>query len=317
VTRAGPPGIQRYAQTWSGDNTTSWHTLRWNLRMGLTMSLSGMPNTGHDVGGFNGPVPDAELLIRWVQNGVFSPRFIMNSWKSGGEVNTPWLHAEAIEPIRAAIRLRYRLLPYLYTLFRRAHAFGEPILRPLCYEFEDDPRALGDSDDFMFGPNLLVANVLEPGQRERHVYLPQNAEGWYDFHSGRYYAGGRDVVVPAPLDHIPLFARAGAIIPMTARDDFALLHDEASRQLRVFTAPGESAAHFVLYEDDGLSLAYRDGDYAEVDIEIHTTAADIMITARKSGRYALPYRQLDVLLAATDRRTLALRGDGVELVHSR
>ena len=89
VTRAGPPGIQRYAQTWSGDNTTSWHTLRWNMRMGLTMSLSGMFNTGHDVGGFNGPVPDAELLVRWVQNGVFSPRFIMNSWKAGGEVNTP------------------------------------------------------------------------------------------------------------------------------------------------------------------------------------------------------------------------------------
>ena len=119
--------------------------------MGLTMSLSGMFNIGHDVGGFAGPVPDAELLVRWVQNGVFSPRFIMNSWKPGGEVNTPWLHPEAIAPIRAAIRFRYRLMPYLYTLFRRAHALGEPMLRPLFYEFEHDPRAFADSDDFMFG----------------------------------------------------------------------------------------------------------------------------------------------------------------------
>ena len=208
-------------------------------------------------------------------------------------------------------------MPYLYTLFRRAHERGEPILRPLCYDFEHDPRCFIDSDDFMFGPQLLVANVVEAGQRERHAYLPRNAEGWYDFHTGHYYDGGRDVVVPAPLDHIPLFARAGAIIPLTARDNFALLHDEPSRQLRVFPAPGESAAHFVLYEDDGLSLGYRDGDYAEVDIEMRTTAAEIVISARKLGRYTLPYRQLGVMLPAAERRTLALRGNGVELVHPR
>src|SRR4029079_6166664 len=90
VTRAGPPGIQRYAQTWSGEHTTSWHTLRWNLRMGLSMSLSGMFNTGHDIGGFAGPVPDAELLVRWGQNGIFSPRSTMNSGKGRGGVHSPW-----------------------------------------------------------------------------------------------------------------------------------------------------------------------------------------------------------------------------------
>ncbi len=317
VTRAGPPGIQRYAQTWSGDNTTSWHTLRWNLRMGLTMSLSGMFNTGHDVGGFNGPVPDPELLVRWVQNGVFSPRFIMNSWKSGGEVNTPWLHPEAMEPIRAAIRFRYRLMPYLYTLYRRAHECGEPILRPLCYEFEHDPRAYADCDDFMFGPQLLVANVVERGARERRVYLPICDAGWYDFYTGEHHAGGRDIVVPAPLDHIPLFARAGAIIPMTGRDDFAMLHDEPSRQLRIFAPAAESNTRFVLYEDDGSSMGYRDGDYAQVDIGMRTTSAEVLVTAGISGRYALPYRQIEVVLPATERRALALRSDGIELFRSR
>jgi len=316
VTRAGPPGIQRYAQTWSGDNTTSWHTLRWNLRMGLTMSLSGMFNTGHDVGGFNGPVPDAELLIRWVQNGVFSPRLIMNSWKSGGEVNTPWLHADAIEPIRAAIRLRYRLMPYLYTLYRRAHERGEPMLRPLCYEFEDDPRAWVDCDDFMFGPLLLVANVVESGARERRVYLPACDSGWFDFHTGRHWPGESEVVVPAPLGHIPLFARGGAIIPLTGREDFTLLHDEPSRQLRVFPQQREATNRFSLYEDDGSSMRYRDAEFTEVEIDMRTTLDEIRVSATASGSYALPYGRMDVVLPAGERRKLTLKGNGVELVRA-
>src|SRR5678815_5099164 len=108
--------------------------------MGLTMSLCGMFNTGHDVGGFHGPVPDPELLVRWVQSGAFSPRFIMNSWKSGGEVNTPWMHPSVLPIIRDWIRLRYRLLPYLYSLYWRAAEFGEPILRPLFYDDDHKPR---------------------------------------------------------------------------------------------------------------------------------------------------------------------------------
>jgi len=173
VTRAGPPGIQRYAQTWSGDNTTSWHTLRWNIRMGLTMSLSGMFNVGHDVGGFAGPTPDPELLLRWVQAGLFSPRFIMNSWKPDGRTNTPWLHPGVLAPIRDAIRLRYRLIPYLYTLFRRASVEGEPMLRPLFYDFATDARAFEDTDAFMLGPSMLVAPIVEPGARRRRAYLPR------------------------------------------------------------------------------------------------------------------------------------------------
>jgi alpha-glucosidase len=317
VTRAGPPGIQRYAQTWSGDNTTSWHTLKWNLRMGLTMSLSGMFNTGHDVGGFAGPVPDAELLVRWVQHGVFTPRFIMNSWKADGTTNTPWLHPEALEPILAAIRLRYRLMPYLYTLYRSAAQCGEPVLRPLFYEFEDDPRAYADSDDFMFGPLLLVANVVEPGQRERRVYLPRGAKGWYDFATGAYHREGSDVVAAAPLDAIPMFVPAGAMIPLTDVDASTRLHDEPSRRLRVFPPIAIGRARFTLYEDDGISLRYRDGDYAEVAFELESTAEHIVLTARVSGRYALPYPHIVVELPAGERRPLSLRAEGVGLVDGR
>ena len=313
ITRAGPPGIQRYAQTWSGDNTTSWHTLRWNLRMGLTMSLSGMFNTGHDVGGFHGPVPDAELLIRWVQNGVFSPRFIMNSWKAGGETNTPWLHPEALPAIRAAIRFRYRLMPYLYTLFRGAAERGEPILRPLFYEFESDARTFVDCDDFMLGPYLLVANVVNPGQRARCVYLPGGVEGWYDFHTGAYHSAAQEIVVDAPLDRIPLFARAGAMIPLTGRDDFRYLHDESSRSLQVFPGRGPSHATFALYEDDGLSLRYRKGDYAEVLFDLQTTVTEIILTACVTGSFVLPYREIAVQLPTSEGRRLTLRGEGIAL----
>jgi alpha-glucosidase len=316
VTRAGPPGIQRYAQTWSGDNTTSWHTLRWNLRMGLTMSLSGMFNTGHDVGGFAGPVPDPELLVRWVQNGVFSPRFIMNSWKAGGEVNTPWLHPEALESIRAAIRFRYRLMPYLYTLFRRAALLGEPLLRPLFYEFEDDPRAFADCDEFMFGPDLLVANVVEPGMRELRVYLPRGADGWYDFHGGAYHEPGSEVVVAAPLDRIPMFMRARAMIALTGSSDFSRLHDEPSRHLRVFPAKTSASTTFALYEDDGISSRYRDGDFAEVVFDLQTTTTDIMLSARVTGRYALPYRQITVEFPSREKRRISLNGTGVGLAFS-
>jgi len=314
VTRAGPPGIQRYAQTWSGDNTTSWHTLKWNLRMGLGMSLSGMFNTGHDVGGFAGEVPDPELLVRWVQNGVFSPRFIMNSWKPDGTVNTPWLHPQVLPAIRDAIRFRYRLLPYLYTLYRRAATAGEPILRPTFFDFDDDPRAFDDSDDFMCGPNLLVANVVEAGARRREIYLPQGPKGWYDFHSGALLQAGQKIVVDAPLGRIPLMVPAGGIVPMTSGESYARLHDEPSRTLHVFPAPGAHESAFTLYEDDGRTLRYRDGDHAILEATLQSTSREVSLSVRASGAYALPYWQIAVGLPPGETRRLSLRGEGVDLV---
>ncbi len=316
VTRAGPPGIQRYAQTWSGDNTTSWHTLRWNIRMGLTMSLSGMFNTGHDVGGFAGPVPDPEMLVRWTQSGAFSPRFIMNSWKDGGETNTPWLHPAALHAVRDAIRLRYRLMPYLYTLFHAATQ-GEPIVRPLFYDFETDPECYADTDDFMCGASLLVASVVEPGQRRRKVYLPRGPRAWHDFWTGGTYAPGGTVTVDAPLSRIPLFVPAGAMIPLTDTLDFSRLHDEPSRRLDVFPPESVSRQSSTLYEDDGLSLRYRQGGCADVVFTMATTRTTIEIAARRSGDYAAGSRTIRVVLPASERRRLRLRGDGVELVAGR
>jgi alpha-glucosidase len=315
ITRAGPPGIQRYAQTWSGDNMTSWHTLRWNLRMGLSMGLSGMFNIGHDVGGFGGPVPEPELLIRWVQSAAFNPRFIMNSWKTTGEVNTPWLHPEAVPIIRNWIRLRYRLLPYLYTLYWRAAQFAEPILRPLCYEFDHDPRAFADSDDLMCGPGMLVASVVEPGQRERSVYLPEGPADWIDFWSGKHVGAGDTVVADAPLELIPLFVPAGAMIPTTDTADMSRLHDEPSRALRVFPGRGRGrgASTFTLYEDDGLTRTYRDGNHAQVECTLEWTDRTLRVHATKRGRYDLPYATMRVMVPPGEQRRVEVSGDGIVL----
>ncbi|MDZ4769427.1 MAG: glycoside hydrolase family 31 protein [Chloroflexota bacterium] len=212
LTRAGVPGIQRYAQTWSGDNTTSWETLKWNLPMGLGLGLSGVPNNGHDIGGFFGAAPDPELFVRWCQVGVFFPRFTIHSWNSDGTVNEPWMYPEVLPLIRDAIRLRYRLKPLLSALIHEAHETGHPIMRPLVYHYADDARARLESFDFMLGADLLIAPITEPDARERAVYLPTGAHGtqWVDVHSGTVYSGGATISAPAPLDRIPVFVRASA-----------------------------------------------------------------------------------------------------------
>lgn len=312
VTRAGPPGIQRYAQTWSGDNTTSWEMLRWNIRMGLTMSLSGMFNTGHDVGGFFGPVPDPELLVRWVQNGAFSPRFIMNSWKPDGVFNSPWLRPKVLPIVRDAIRLRYRMIPYLYSLYRRAATHGEPMLRPTFFEFEADPRTFADSDDFMLGPSLLVACVVEPGARRRRVYLPRGPAEWFDFWTGRSFNSGSDVDVPAPLGLVPLFVPGGGIIPVTDSDRFDTLHDEPSRQLRIFPSAGAGESTFVLYEDDGISHGHETGEFAEVTFELKSTKRSIELRARRKGDH--PVSPIRIVLGRRERRRVTLKGEGIDLI---
>jgi len=236
VTRAGCAGIQRYAQTWSGDNTTSWETLRWNIRTGLQMSLSGMFNVGHDVGGFAGPVPDAELFVRWVQACCLNPRMVMNSWKADGTVSVPWLHPDVTPLVNAAIALRYRLLPTLWALFVRARDHGEPIIRPTFYTFPEDQTCLTDSDDYMLGDDLLVAPVVARGATVRRVYLPRAPGGWIDFARGSPHRGGETIEVAAPLAHLPLFVRSGARLLLAEPPGPVPTHDDPVRTVD-FGAP--------------------------------------------------------------------------------
>ena len=236
VTRGGTPGVQRYAQTWSGDNTTSWDNLRWNIRTGLQMSLSGMFNVGHDVGGFFGPSPTPELLVRWVQACCLNPRMVMNSWKPGSPVTVPWLHPEVTADVLAAIRLRYTLMPYLWSLFERASALHQAIIRPTFYDFPDDAQCFADSDDFMLGDALLVAPVVECGATSRSVYLPAGPSAWFDFATGQRFEAGRVHSIPAPLSTLPLFARSGSAIPVAKAAGKRPRHDDPVSEVRRFGA---------------------------------------------------------------------------------
>ena len=206
VSRSGAAGMQRYAQTWSGDNFTSWDSLRWNVAMGLGLALSGVSNIGHDIGGFAGPRPDAELFARWVGFGVFMPRFSIHSWNDDGTANAPWMHPQVLADIRALMALRTRLTPYLSELLRTYRAEFEPVVRPLFYDFPDDPQAWAERPEFMLGGSVLVVPVVEPGAASRTVRLPLGA-AWRDGWSEDRFPGGGVVERPAPYDRPPFFVR--------------------------------------------------------------------------------------------------------------
>jgi alpha-glucosidase len=312
VTRAGGPGLQRYAQTWSGDNTTSWDSLKWNFRTGLGMSLSGMFNIGHDIGGFAGPLPDPELLIRWTQAGLLHPRFLMNSWKADGVTTSPWLYPEALPAIRNALRLRLQLMPYLYSAMVWAHEAHVAVLAPTFVAFEDDPACFADADAAMFGPCLLAAPVMRDGAREVEVYLPRGPESWRDFWTGRVHEAGQRATIPAPLDRLPLLAPAGAIVATTdSGEDYSRLHDEPSRALRVFPGAGAGASRATLFEDDGLSLV---GASTRVTIALSWTASKVRVGVGVSGNYPLPYSEMRVILPEDETRMVELSGtDGIGL----
>lgn len=297
ISRAGGPGIGRYAQTWSGDNFTAWKTLRWNLRQGLGMSVSGLFNIGHDVGGFHGPTPTPELFCRFVEFCALWPRFVMNSWKDSGIVNLPWMYPQLLPAVHEAYGLRYRLMPHLYAAMQRGAAEHLPPVRPLVMDFPDDPRALGEEDAFMLGDGLLIAPVLDEGATTRTVYLPHHAAGWYEFHSGRPHAGGETVTVDAPLGRIPVFARGGAMIALSDKIDGIDPAQDTRRTLRVF-APG-CAGNFVgeLYDDDGVTTLWRAGAGRLVRLSLYSDGDGRMrLSATADGSYRPVYDKIRVQL---------------------
>jgi alpha-glucosidase len=308
ISRSGCPGIQRYAQTWSGDNNSDWETLKYNIPMGLGLSLSGVPNTGHDVGGFCGNAPSPELFVRWVQNGVFHPRFTIHSFHSDGSINEPWMYPEVLPIVREWIAFRYRLIPYLYTLLFESAQTGHPIIRPMVYAFPGDPKCHTESFDFMLGPNLLVASVFEDGARQRPVYLPTGSE-WCDWYSGEWHRDGQVISAAAPLEQIPLFVRAGGLVPMGKVMSHVGAEPDDARQVFVFPHPTEGRGYFTLIEDDGLTLAYQVGEFSEVKLEVLAKSDRIALQAVCSGNYTLPYHSIEFILPPNDTRKLIVDGE--------
>ena len=251
VTRSGAPGLQRYAQTWTGDNRTDWKTLRYNLRMGHGLSLSGIFNFGHDVGGFARRKPEPDLFMRWIEQGIYWPRFTIHSWNDDGSANEPWMYPEILPLVRAAMEWRERLVPLLYTLMWSAHAHHEPILRPLFFDFPDQAESYEENDAFMLGRDVLVAPIVEPGVVSRRVWLPKTDGGWYDLRTGALFPCGEHRV-EAPLGAAPAFIRAGSILPLGPSPSWA----DGQLTLRLF-ALKEGETRLEIYDDDGESFVDR------------------------------------------------------------
>lgn len=306
ISRSGTVGMQRYVQTWSGDNYTSWETLRYNIKMGVGLALSGISNTGHDIGGFSGPRPDPELFLRWVQFGIFLPRFSIHSWNDDRTVNEPWMHASIVNHIRALIQFRGQLTPYLYNLLWRSHSRYEPMIRPTFHDFPDDERCFEESDEMMLGDALLVAAVVHPGQTDRAIYLPRGC-GWYDFWSGQHHEGGHTVRLAAPWDRPLLLAREGCAIPLNrAEQHFGVTEDRRGFAIFPIKGPGDFITE--CFEDDGESEAYRQGMHGTWRLTVESTPTEVLIRAERLGQQPPSDTRIELLLPESEVRRVILSG---------
>jgi alpha-glucosidase len=262
LSRSGFAGIQRYAVGWSGDNTASWEHSRHNIGMGASVMISGQANFGHDLGGFIGDNGGnlAELLTRWTEWGVLNP-VCRNHSQKGTLEREPWKFGEPYtSAMRKSIKFRYQLMPYLYTLARQSTLDGTPMNVPVVFNFISDTATYSQSDnDFMCGDFLLAAPIYTSGASSRPVYLPSGAT-WFYWPTDVKYSGGQTVNVGAPLGTLPLFARAGAIIPMGPSMNYA--NEIQPDYLDIHCWPSSGQSEFTLCEDDGETTNHLAGAFA-------------------------------------------------------
>ena len=312
VCRSGHAGIQRYAQVWAGDNLTHWDTLKYNIATILGMALCGVSNHGCDIGGFFGPAPEGELFVRWVQNGIFQARFSIHSASNDNTVTEPWMFRESADTIRDAILLRYRFTPYLYSAEYEASRTGAPIMRALVYDFQNDPKAWEESFEFLFGRDILVANVLEEGAKTRTVYLPAGCK-WYDWNDKfRCYEGGQTIEVPVTMATIPMFVREGAVIAM-ADNQLMTMEGDHTTALHLIVAP-KGTTTTTLYDDDGITNDFKSGVYRKTTIT--TTAGErVTMNFASEGSYKDTVETIKVEMIAKEKSPFWVTLDGRKIEH--
>lgn len=315
VCRSGHAGIQRYAQVWAGDNLTCWEALKYNIATILGMGLSGVANHGCDVGGFYGVAPEPELFVRWVQNGIFMPRFSIHSVNTDNTVTEPWMYSDMTQYIRDAIKFRYRMIPYLYSLEYRAHKTGLPIMEPMFMAFQNDEKTYEQGVDFMWGDHLMVANVVEKGVTTRKVYLPKtedDRESFYDFYTREEYMPGQTVELPVDISSIPLFVKSGAIIPMAENQLYNLMRDEVTG-LHILFAPDIDSS-FCMYDDDGKTNNYKDGEYLKTDISVRA-GVKTYIRFTSEGNYESPVETMYLDVIHREKSPFYVEVEGRQIPH--
>lgn len=263
LTRAAFAGSQRYAALWTGDNSSVWEHLESSVPMILNLGLSGYSFVGADVGGYRGDC-SGELLVRWTQLGAFIPYF-RNHSEIGTARQEPWeFSSEYFDIMRGYIRLRYNFLTYIYNLMRESTLTGAPAVRPLFYHFGDDPETYQINDQFLLGEGLMVCPVLRPGANHRMVYLPRGS--WFDYWTDQRLTGERYLAVEAPLSKLPLFVRAGTILPVDEHTPSPKNRMEQTALIMHCYAGKDG--FYRLFIDDGTSLNYRSGEYSELEFRL-------------------------------------------------
>jgi alpha-D-xyloside xylohydrolase len=305
LTRSAFAGMQRNAAAaWSGDTATNFDTFKRQIPAGLNYSMTGLPYWTTDIGGFvGGDTRDPayrELFVRWFQYGSFCPVFRAHGTRKNNE-NELWSYGEEAQKVLTLYdQLRYRLLPYTYTLAAKTTFDGYTPMRALAFDFREDSKALDINDEFMLGPSLLAAPVTEAGSAERRVYLPKGAD-WYDFWTGERAAGAQTVTRATPLAVMPLYVRAGSILPLGPEQQYSDQHPDGPLELRVY--PGADA-DFSLYEDDGTTYDYEKGASARIVLHWNDAAKVLSIGARQGHFKGMQERrEFRIVLVRPDRGT--------------
>ena len=355
MTRSSYAGQQHYGSNmWSGDVNSSWDMLRKQVPAGLSYSLTGNPNFNTDIGGFfcgsyntrgGGSAPRnpqfQELYVRWMQYGLFCPVFRSHGADAPREI---WQFGKKGEPVYDAIekqiRLRYRLIPYLYSTAWQVTSNNDSYMRPLFSDFANDKKVWNLTDEFMFGRNILAAPIVNPQYTEEKIirtdamtgwnrqnatdgsnngaidftatktatkYLPKGAT-WYDFWTGKYYAGGQDVTLETSLDRVPMFVRAGSILPLGPEMQYVGEKAWDNLELRVY--PGANG-DFTLYEDEGDNYNYEKGQYATIAFHWNDKTRTLTIDERK-GNYPGMLTKRQFTIVTPDGKQQVVNYEGIQ-----
>lgn len=307
LTRCAYTGMQRYGfATWSGDVGNDWETFRRQIVAGLGISVCGIPWWTYDAGGFfrpgNGQYTDKayhERFLRWLQTSVYLPLMRVHGYMTDTEF---WNYGEEVTRLaRKSLEQRYRLLPYIYSGAAGVTMDGSTLMRPLVMDFPADTAALALKYQYMFGPSLLIAPVVEPGIKSMEVYLPKIQGGWYDFNSGRYAGNGGRISAGVSMETIPVYVKAGSIVPMASKTGGVAEALASDLEIRIYAG---SDGTFSLYEDEGDNYNYEKGACAETRMVWDDTRKQLTIEGRK-GRYdGMPEKRRMKVVVVSGRTSL-------------
>ena len=309
ISRSGYAGIQRHALLWTGDNSSSWEHLAMSIPQLLNLGLSGVAWAGVDIGGFYGDA-GGELLARWTELGLFLPLCRNHSEKQTRR-QEPWLFGEPYETVcRTMLKLRQRLLPYLYTLFEECHRTGAPILRPLFWAAPDDPTTYPLDDEFLCGEALLVAPITRPGTEYRHVYLP--AGSWFHFWTGEHIEGPAHILAHAPLGQPAIYVRANTALPLWPEMNY--VGEKEADPLTFALYPAEGYASAAIYEDAGEGYEHLHGACARRTITCEVEAGHVRILlSERTGSFVPPRKCIRLELRARPEEQEDVRANGTSV----